>query len=186
MVNQDEYAALGKLDQDILYEVVREAEERLKAQLQISTAADQRALSIAALQVTTGSGTLAGGVALLSTNKPDLALAGLAIAFAVGMGVVAHRALSSVGPDGFNIPGHRPLHWHPDRWLDKRTEGNALKLARIEQAAGLEDEISANKVQMDVAAEMLKQSIRSWVALVCVSAILLGAILVARVIPSIN
>jgi hypothetical protein len=181
MVDCNLFEPLRALDQKVLDEIVREGEVRLSAQLQIATAADQRALSIAAAQITSSTASLAGGIALALGSKPDWWLAGLAIAFAIGNAVAAQRAISSVRPKGFNIPGNRPLHWLPDRWMGSGAKhGHSLKQARIEQAACLDDEIAENRALMDDAAKKVKQSIDWWLGLVMVAAIFLVSTLVVR------
>lgn len=180
MVDCNLFEPLRPLSQKVLDEIVREGEERLKAQLQIATAADQRALSIAAAQIASSTASLAGGIALALGNKPDWWLAALAIAFAFGNAVAAQRAISSVRPRGFHIPGNRPSYWLPDNWMGGTTSGHTIKQARIEQAACLDEEIEENKKLMDEAAKKVKESIDWWVALVFVAALVLVLTLVVR------
>ena len=180
MVDCKLFEPLRSLSQGVLDEIVREGEERLKAQLQIATAADQRALSIAATQIAAATGSLAGGIALALGNKPDWWLAGFAIAFAFGNAVAAQRAISSVRPKGFHIPGNRPSNWLPDRWMGAAADGHGIKQARIEQAACLDGEIEENKRLMDEATKKVKQSIDGWVALVFVAAVALVVTLAIR------
>lgn len=80
------------------------------------------------------------------------------------------------------MPGHRPLHWHTERWLDS-AESFTLKQARIEQAVGLEDEIEGNNRRMELRGQKVRQSIKWWIALVSVAALLLILILAARNVP---
>jgi len=164
----------------VLDEIVREGEERLKAQLQIATAADQRALSIAAAQIASSTASLAGGIALALGSKPDWWMACLAIAFAFGNGIAAQRAIYSVRPQGFHIPGNRPSYWLPARWMGGDAHGHDIKQARIEQAACLDEQIEENKRLMDDTAKKVKQSIDWWVALVFVAASALVVTLVIR------
>jgi hypothetical protein len=180
MVDCNLFEPLRALSPGVLGEIVREGEERLKAQLQIASAADQRALSIAAAQITSATASLAGGIALALSKRPDWWIAGSAIAFAIGNAVAAQRAVSSVRPKGFHIPGNRPSYWLPQRWMGGATHGHGIKQARIEQAACLDEEIEENKHLMDEAAKKVKQSIDWWVALVLVAAVALVMTLVIR------
>jgi hypothetical protein len=180
MVDCNLFEPLRALSQGVMDEIVREGEERLRAQLQIATAADQRALSIAAAQIASATGSLAGGIALALGTKPDWWLVALAIGFAFGNAVAAQRAISSVRPTGFHIPGNRPSYWLPDRWMGGATHGHGIKQARIEQAACLDEEIEENKRLMDEATNKVKQSIDWWIALVFVAAVALVATLVLR------
>ena len=180
MVDCNKFEPLRKFETQVLDEIIREGEDRLKAQLQIATAADQRALSIASAQITSATAALAGGIALATSKAPDWWLAGLAIGFAIGMSVAAYKAISSVRPQEFHVPGNRPQAWLPDNWMGGAAHGFAIEQARIEQAACLDHEIEENKRLMKDAARKVRCSIDWWVGLVFVAAIILVGILLVR------
>lgn len=173
------YDDLRNLSRDVLDEVVREGELRLEAQLQIATAADQRALTFAGFQITAGTASLAGGVALMTAQSPDYLLALIALIFALAILIAAGITLWTVVPRKFKTPGNQPLNWAKSawRWSDK---GFDMKAARVEQAACLEESIDANQTHFKWAAETMHVSFYVTVIAATVSAIVLLAVLLAR------
>lgn len=144
MAERNDFESLRTLSDDVLAEVVREGELRLQAQLQIATAADQRALTFAGFQIAAATGSLAGGVALMTADDPDLVLAATAFTFALVLLIGCLFAIATVWPRKFSIPGNEPHNWAPHewRWADK---GFDLKAARVEQASCLQEGIQKNQ-----------------------------------------
>src|SRR5690242_7103164 len=98
MANCNQFEPLRALDDNVLAEIIREAEARLQSQVAIATAADQRALTIAGFQITSATASLGGGIALALAHPPDLWLALVAFAFALSMACCAHEAVQTAKP----------------------------------------------------------------------------------------
>lgn len=160
-------------------EVLREAEDRLRAQLQAATAADQRALTIAGFQITSAIASLGGGVALARANPPDLWLSFLAIVFAAVMAISAREAVVSAQPQDFDFPGNRPEAWLPENWHSAE-HGHTLAQANIEQAACLDESIEDNAESMREAGGRVRRSLKWSIGAVALSALLLFGTLVVR------
>jgi hypothetical protein len=159
VVDFKKFEPLTTLHPDVLQEVVREGEIRLQSQLQIATAADQRALTIAGFQIASATAALAGGVALAVKQGPDLLLAALALGFAGALLGAAWIAVRTVRPSKFSIPGNRPSGWLPERWLSASAKDFSLKKARIEQAACLDEAIEENDRDLERAALQIHRSV---------------------------
>lgn len=158
MTGSNDFDELRLLSDDVLAEVVREAEARLQAQLQIATAADQRALTFAGFQIAAATAALAGGVALLNAPTPDFSLATLAVLFALAMLAGAGCAMLTAWPRKFAIPGNEPAHWAPSQWQWPK-RGFSLAAARVEQAACLQGSIKKNQHQAAHAAGLMHRAI---------------------------
>jgi hypothetical protein len=156
----------------VLEEVVQEGQARLESQLQVATAADQRALTLAGFQITAATGSVAGGVALMTGDEPNQALALVAFLFALTILALGGIALWTVVPRKFKIPGNQPLNWRKNqwRWQDK---GFDIKAARVEQAACLEEQIVANRKQLDSTARLMRTSFFGTISAAAIAAILL-------------
>ena len=172
MVDDKQYDGLRELDEQILEEAVREGTARLEAQLQVATAADQRALTLAGFQITAATGAVAGGVALMTANAPNELLALIAFLFALAILTFAGIALWTVVPRKFKIPGNQPLNWRKDRWRWQE-HGFTIKSARVEQAACLEEQITGNRKQLDSAALLMRASFFGTIGTAIASAALL-------------
>jgi hypothetical protein len=159
MVNINTFEPLLSLADDVLGEVVREGERRLDAQLQIATAADQRALTVAGFQIASATAAMGGGVALISKVKPDYPVALLALAFATALLLAAALAVHTVRPRRFNIPGNSPKGWLPENWIGAGKGDFSLRQARMEQAACLADAIADNNDLGAWAAKHLRRSL---------------------------
>jgi hypothetical protein len=179
MTGGNPYDDLRTLDDEVLKEVVREGEARLLAQLQIATAADQRALTLAGFQITAGTAALAGGAALMTADAPDRALASIALLFALAILTAAGIALWTVMPRKFKTPGNQPLNWRTDRWRWPQ-KGFDIKSARVEQAACLEEQIEANQRHFQWAAHLMHISFYVTIGMGIASAIFLLATLFWR------
>jgi hypothetical protein len=180
MADCNNFEPLRSLPRDVLDEVVREAEVRLAAQLQMASAADQRALTIAGFQIAAATASLGGGVALAVGTKADVWLAIVAVMFAFAMVLSAREAVLSAQPQKFHVPGNRPIGWLPENWLDGATKGHNIIQARIEQAACLDEAITENALDMDFAGAKVRRSLTWSIAAVGAASLILFATLISR------
>jgi hypothetical protein len=176
MADDKDYDGLRDLDLNVLDEVVREGDAKLDAQLQVATAADQRALTLAGFQITAATGAVAGGVALMTSKEPDKVLALIAFLFALALLTLGGIALWTVVPRKFKTPGNLPLNWRKDRWR-WQDKGFDIKAARVEQAACLEEQIATNRRQLDWSAALMRASFRGTIITAMISSVLLMIIL---------
>jgi len=179
MADDKQYDALRELDQKVLDEVVQEGRQRLDAQLQIATSADQRALTLAGFQITAATASLGGGIALMTADHPQQALAFVAILFALGMLGSAGTALWTVVPRKFKTVGNQPLNWTKDHWRWKE-HGFDLRAARVEQAACLEEQIAANQQYFRWTAQWMRISFVVTIGTAVAAAIFLAGVLCSR------
>ena len=180
MVDCTQFETLRQLRIEVLNEVTREGETRLQAHLDIATAADQRALTIAGFQIAAATGALAGGVALIIGHNTERGLATLAICFAFAMALCAAFAISTVVPKKEHIPGNRPAYWLPANWMDGAKHRYSVKQAKIEQAACLDEAIAENETASGKAAKRIRWSIGGMVLTVLVASCVLGITLLRR------
>jgi hypothetical protein len=176
MADDKDYDGLRDLDLNVLDEVVREGDAKLDAQLQVATAADQRALTLAGFQITAATGAVAGGVALMTSKEPDKVLALIAFLFALALLTLGGIALWTVVHRQFKTPGNLPLNWRKDRWR-WQDKGFDIKAARVEQAACLEEQIATNRRQLDWSAALMRASFRGTIITAMISSVLLMIIL---------
>ncbi len=132
---------LYQLESSILDEVVREGEQRILAQTSSHISTDQRGFTIAGLQLTVATTSLAAYFSIVSgTSK--IGLSGYAFALGAGMFILAFISLLSVWPKRFGLPGNEPENWLPNNWkYQKRT----LKWGKVEQAECLQLHIQLNR-----------------------------------------
>ncbi|MGN3974747.1 hypothetical protein [Tsuneonella sp. SYSU-LHT278] len=140
----NDFASFKDLPADLQREALREGELRLQAQLAVATSADQRALTWAGLVLVAVTGSLGGGVALLGKESPDFGLATFALTFASSMMGAAWRALATVQPGLFCLPGNKPSNWLPEHWDGAGTENRWAVIARTEQAEQMSRHIEEN------------------------------------------
>lgn len=106
----------SKSSDDTVREIVREAEAFIAAQVQLATAADQRASVMASVFAAAGAALVAGLIALVGAEHADGKVAiyiggGLAAGlFLVG----AALCVSATLPTGFDLPGGEPNNWRRD------------------------------------------------------------------------
>src|SRR3546814_4971368 len=98
---------LRQLPECVLFEVVREAELLIQAQLTCAIAADQRALTFAGFLITAATAAFGGGVALAMTDH-RIAITALAVLYAGGLSYAAYLASESARPNLFCFPGNYP------------------------------------------------------------------------------
>jgi len=138
------FDSFSYLPEPLQLEAIREGEARMQAQLLVATAADQRALTWGGLLVAAATGALGGGLTLISKSEPDYCLGLLAIAFSFSMVVAAWKALQTVQPKEFCLPGNRPANWLPEQWDCVGSERRKLSQGRREQAEHLSNQITDN------------------------------------------
>lgn len=152
----------------------------LGAQLAIATAADQRALSWAALLIGGATGALGGGIALLTQSRPDPLLAILAILFAAALLAACHLAIDTISPTLFCVPGNRPSNWLPEEWDPGDDDVAAIAKARAQQAEQIDEFIKRNDAVATANGAKMRRSIGIAFWAVVVAAAALFAILVSR------
>lgn len=181
-MNPTNLDSLNQLDDDVLQEVVREAERRLDAQLATATAADQRAMAWAAMLVT-GAVAITGASAALLVGGTNLLLAGIGVVVSFLLGIALFKAIDAFRPKGWNFPGNRPENWLPEHWQCSGT-GLAcnIRQARLEQAASLDEQIIDNAEAAEASARDLKLSMDLAVFAVAVGVLSVGILIVAKAI----
>ncbi len=148
------------LPTELQLEAIREGERRLDAQLQVASAADARALAWGGLLVAAITASLGTSVALMSKQNPDYVLAALALSFSGSLLMACFRALKTVEPNLFCLPGNDPYHWRPSEWNCVGTSQRKIAVARSEQAEALSGDIRRNAGQARQKAEHMKASFR--------------------------
>jgi hypothetical protein len=130
-----------KSPEDLLVEIVRQAEARLSVQAQFALAADQRALSLTNLYGSLSVALIAGAIAALAEGYQAIAYA------AAGAGVMMVLATVMVAfatrPSPFATVGN-----DPSNWLDDITAGRTLHDARADTARIYEDALKKNRARM--------------------------------------
>lgn len=180
VVDIAQFEPMRRFAPEVLAEIVREAEARLSTQLQIASAADGRALSIAGFETTAATAALGAGIALAQGDHKDLWFTVLALLFSVVMVGTAVLAVSTVRPAKFSVPGNNPKNWLPDQWLGSALGDFSLTQARIEQAACLEAAISENSKWIEKAAARVRLSIDFALGAVAVAGVAMLATLAVR------
>ena len=150
--------SLQQLNDDVLGEVVREAERRLDAQLTTANAADQRAMAWAAILVT-GSIAIIGASAALLVGGKSLLLAGLGVGISAILGTAIFKATVVFRPKDWHFPGNIPANWAPELWQCHGTATSCnIRQAKLEQASSLDEQIRENVQAAKEAGEQLKLS----------------------------
>ena len=171
MVDSKQLNGLRDLEEKILAEVVREGEMMVLAQFQAATAADQRCMAWAGFVITVGTAAV-GASFTLGIGGKHFPLAVISGLLSVLLSVSAMRAIQSVVPSTFYLPGNLPENWLPSRWEESRPHN--LHQARIEQARCLQLQIEDNKKWAQKSGELLRESM--WLA---VTAALLAGVYAA-------
>lgn len=168
--------SLRELDNDVLREVVREAERMLDAQLTTANAADQRAMAWAAL-ITSGAVAILGGSAALLVTGKSLAVAGVGVIVAMIMGFAILKASDVVRPKDWHFPGNMPSNWAPDQW-QCYGEGISCDLhqAMLEQASLLDEQIRENVDAARRSGEMLKLSMDLAIFAIAIGVLAVGGL----------
>lgn len=139
-----EFERFSDLPIPLQKEAIREGEARLAAQLQVASAADSRALTWGGLLTAATTASLGAGLALVTKETPDYPLAILALFVSASLLVASERALSTVRPTEFCMPGNTPSHWLPSAWPCVGSDSNKEAVARREQAEALANDIARN------------------------------------------
>jgi hypothetical protein len=156
----NDFDSFTRLPEELQVVALREGEARLQAQLQVATAADQRALSWGGLLIAAATGALGGGLALVSKSEPDYVLGLLAIVFSGAMMAAAWKALLTVHPNQFFLPGNKPANWLPEKWDCVGTNRLKIEQARREQAEQISDQIHQNATDARQRATRMAASFR--------------------------
>lgn len=135
---------------DVLDEIVRQAEARLDAQLTSAIAADQRAMTFAGL--------LFAGAAALGAFAPSSAANSDSIALLlVGIGLAIGGAFATASA--------RPAAWEyvgnvPSGWLGDIQSGKSLKDSKAEMAAFYDEMIAVNETSIGSAGRFMRTAMR--------------------------
>lgn len=174
--------SLNQLDDEVLREVVREAERTLDAQLTTATAADQRAMAWAAMLVT-GAVALTGASAALLVSGKNLLLAGIGVFISFLLGIALLKAIDTFRPKEWHYPGNRPANWLPANWqCDGSGTPCNIRQARLEQAVSLDEQIVENANAADAAGRELKLSMDLAVYTIVVGIVLVGILIIAKAV----
>ena len=181
-MDQRNLDSLRELDDDVLREVVREAEKLLDAQLVTANASDQRAMAWAALLVTAAIAVTGGSAALLVGGK-NLALAVVGVVVAGILGIAIMKAINVVRPADWHFPGNRPSNWLPENW-QCHDAGTAcdIRQASLEQAAALEEQVQDNAGAAATSGKELRASMAWALFGVVVGIIAVGALIVMQAV----
>jgi hypothetical protein len=130
-----------KAPDDVLTEIVRQAEARLAVQTQFALAADQRALSLTNLYGSMTVALMAGAIAAIAEGLRPIALA------AAGAGLMTFLATVMVAlsarPSPFATVGNDPANW-----LEDIASGRSLHEARADTARIYEEALKKNRTRM--------------------------------------
>lgn len=182
LMDEPNFDSLKQLDDDVLREVIREAERRLDAQLATATAADQRAMAWAAMLVT-GAVAIAGASAALLVGGDNLLLAGIGVLVSFLLGIALLKAIDTFRPKQWDFPGNRPANWLPANWQCDGTETPCdMRQARLEQATSLDKQIVDNAKAAQDAGIEIKRSMDIAVYTIVVGIVLVGFLIVARAV----
>ncbi|WP_293967752.1 hypothetical protein [Sphingomonas sp.] len=136
---------LTVLCDEVLEQVVREAETLIAAQLVVAGAADQRAMTFAGFLIAAATAAIGGVVALILSDKPDWSVVTIGTSYSLLMVVASGCAIWSAKPGPFSFPGNEPSCWHPDQWHAGASGPHDLHQARVEQAVTLQSQLGKNK-----------------------------------------
>ena len=134
---------LQLLREEVLDEVIREAEVMIQAQFQSHLATDQRAFTFGGLTLTAATAALGAAIALSRADPPAMDLAGIAGIFSAGLAFAGGLAVLTALPRSICLPGNEPKNWKPEHWPTNATRDR--KQARLEQAKVLQSQIGKNR-----------------------------------------
>ena len=173
MADHEQFESFREFPPEVLTEIVREGEARMEALLQIASAADLRAMTLAGLQIGAATASLGAGLVMLYDDQGEIWLSGLAVIFAAAMILASLLAVSTLRPAKFHVPGNSPVNWLPQYWLGGEAHGFSLVQARIEQAACLELAINENQKWIEWAGARVRRSIDCMLAAVGIAGLVL-------------
>jgi hypothetical protein len=141
-----------KAPEDLLSEIVRQAEARLAVQTQFALAADQRALSLTNLYGSMTVALLAGAIAALSEGFRPIAFA------AAGAGTMTFIATVLVAlatrPSAFATVGNDPANW-----LEDIAAGRSLHDARADTARVYDEALKKNRSRMKAQTRLINSAL---------------------------
>lgn len=148
---------LSSANNDVLDEIIRQAETYLQTQLTASIAADQRAIGFTSLMAAAAMAIGAAGSALILGTPPQPNLGWVCIFVAVGLLASMFFAIKAAMPAQFWFAGNSP-----EQWLNDVKIGLTLKASKAQQASHYAEMIAYNN---DLMARNNKQmSVAVWIA----------------------
>lgn len=139
---------------DLLKEIIRQAEIKLQAQLQAAIAADHRALGVAAAMATIVALIMGGTVALFQAPGAPECLAWVGTVVSVTLLVAVVLAVLSARSIGFYFPGSEPSAWEEDV-----REEHTLKQSLGDMASHYDQMIRNNAREMKRAGHIFNASL---------------------------
>lgn len=176
----EDFDEFSKLPISLQKEAIREGEARLQAQLAVAAAADARGIAWGGLLTAAVTASLGAGIALMSAEKPDYALAVLAICFAAALLMASGLAISTVAPEEFDLPGNTPTYWLPPNWGCAGSARRMEARARLEQAECLANAVKANRDRAALKAKNMKRSFAIAFSAIGLGSFCLFAIIITR------
>ena len=152
MTQDNSTESLKELKEDVLREIIREAEVMMQAQVVTHLASDQRGFTFGGLALTAGTGALGGAIALMKAQQPDANVALVAGFAAIGLILSGSIAIASALPRQICLPGNEPKNWKPEHWPPGAPR--STKQVRLEQAKVLQSQISSNRLTAKFKARM--------------------------------
>lgn len=143
MAIRNDFEALRSFDQDVLDEIVREAELYLQAQFVAAAASDQRGMAWAGFMIASATAALAAAASLVVSGG-HIILAITCLVAAAMLLLSTFLAAKAVRPNEFCFPGNRPENWLPENWHGHGVGALDMKQARLEQAHALQKQICDN------------------------------------------
>ena len=141
-----------KASDELLTEIVRQAEARLAVQAQFALAADQRVLSLTNLYGSMTVALLAGAIAALSEGLRPIAFA------AAGAGLVTFIAtvlvLVAARPSPFATVGN-----DPENWKDDIEAGRSLHQAKADTAGIYNAALKKNRSRMKTQTRLINSAL---------------------------
>lgn len=153
MANRDIATTLGKADEAFVDEILREAEARLSAQLEVAVAADQRAMTFLGFLLTLVVFLIGGALAAFTAETPSVSIALIAAIGAVGFVAASYFAYQASKPVNFEFVGN-----DPSGWVGDVEEGKTLLAAKAEQCAHYDEMLKDNRAAMSRSSEALQRS----------------------------
>jgi hypothetical protein len=105
---------LKNADENMLREIIREAELFLDSQLTAGTAADQRAVTFSSVLAATAAVLIGGFVASFATTAPTIKLAWVVFPMSAGLIIATVFSTLACRPTEWRYPGSNPRHWAED------------------------------------------------------------------------
>ncbi|WP_157410175.1 hypothetical protein [Sphingobium xenophagum] len=157
MAIRNDFEALRSFDQEVLDEIVREAELYLQAQFTAAGASDQRGMAWAGFMIASTTAALAAAASLVVSGG-HIILAITSLGAAAMLLLSTFLAAKAVRPNKFCFPGNRPANWLPENWHGNGVGTLDIKQARLEQAHTLEKQICDNVEWAEEAGKLLHHS----------------------------